>query len=424
MSENILIIGAGISGLGANYSLIKKGIRPIILEKDYSYGGLCGSFETIPGFVFDRFVHLSFSKNAEVIEIFEKSTNGQIKTHIPNPFNIYKRKWIKHPAQNNLFPLQEDEKQKIIEDFKNRPQVTDIEEIENYEQWLRLQYGDTFAERFPMQYTPKYWMCEASELETKWVGQRMYQPSLEEVIKGSETCETPVTYYAKEMRYPQKGGFKSFLNELVKDADIRYGENVISIDTDKQTVRTASGNEYKYDRLISSMPLPVIIKALDKSVPQNVKDSAQKLVCTSGYIISIALKGLHIPPYLWWYIYDRDILPARVYSPSLKSSNNVPEGCSSLQLEIYCNKGDYTEEELLQKSIQPLIEMGVIKADDILDVDIRFEPYANIVFDHNIYDSRKVVMDYLASIGIESIGRFGKWEYYWTDQSLLSGLRV
>ena len=197
--DKIVIIGSGISGLGASYALQKKGLNPIILEKDEDYGGLCSSFE-INGFRFDRFVHLSHTQNEEVKDLFRLSS-PEIITHVPNPYNIYKRTWIKHPAQNNLCPLSEEEKQLIIKDFLHRPQQYD--KIENYEQWLRLQYGDYFAEHFPMVYTRKYWMKEARDLRTEWVGNRLYQPSVEEVIQGSKSLNTPNTYYAKEMRYPK-----------------------------------------------------------------------------------------------------------------------------------------------------------------------------------------------------------------------------
>lgn len=212
-------------------------------------------------------------------------------------------------------------------------------------------------------------MTEAKDLETKWMGSRegsrLYQPSVEEVIQGCNTTETPVTYYSKEMRYPQKGGFKQFLSALVENQDIRYNQQVISIDIEKRLLRTSEGDEYQFDRLISSLPLPEVIKML-KNVPVDVCNAAARLHCTCGYQISVGLKTKNIPPYLWWYIYDEDILPARVYSPSLKSPDNAPEGCSSLQMEVYCNRDEYTQEELLARSVGKLVSLNILKEEDIL----------------------------------------------------------
>ncbi|MDD3037283.1 NAD(P)-binding protein [Bacteroides sp.] len=419
--SKIIILGAGISGLGAGYSFRKNGCDPILLEKNPTYGGLCDNFE-IKGFYFDHFVHFSFTNDGEVKRLFQLSAPNIIR-HTPNPYNIYNKKWIKHPAQNNLYPLSSYEKQQIITDFRKRPIVSDINQIQNYEEWLRAQYGDYFAEHFPMIYTQKYWMCQARELETKWIGNRLYQPSIEEVIRGCETADTPVTYYAQEMCYPQKGGYKAFLRVLTEGLDIKYNSEIVEISPIGRSVRTQKGDVYYYDRLISSLPLPEILSML-KDLPDDVISAGEQLRYTSGYLISIALKTKNIPPYLWWYVYDEDILASRVYSPSLKSPYNVPEGCSSLQLEVYVKQDAYTYEELFNKTVTRLVELNIIEEMDILFVDIRFEKYANVVFDHNIYNSRKVIRDYLFSIGIETIGRFGEWDYFWSDQSLKSGMDI
>lgn len=421
MNNNTIILGAGISGLGAAYSLRQKGETPLVLEKNETYGGLCGCF-TIDGFTFDRFVHLSFAKDERVLNIFNTSAK-RIITHIPNPYNIYNRKWIKHPAQNNLYPLSAEEKSLIINDFLSRPNNVEADKIHNYEQWLRIQFGNYFAEHFPMKYTKKYWMCEAKELETRWVGQRIYQPSVEEVIKGSQTADTPVTYYAKEMRYPASGGYRQFFSLLAEGTDIRYGKEVTNIDTTKKTVKTSDNTTYHFTRLISTLPLN-LYPSLMPGMPEDIKTAAGMLKATSGYHVSIALKTKDIPPYLWWYIYDEDILAARVYSPSLKSPNNAPEGCSSLQMEVYCAENAFTEQELKERTVGKLIEMGIIKEEDILFTHIGFEAYANVIFDKNIYVCREKVRKYLISQGIEPIGRFGEWGYLWSDQSLLSGLNV
>ena len=421
--KKIVILGAGISGIGAGYQLNKdKNNKVILFEKNSSWGGLCDNF-IIDGFRFDRFVHLSFTNNQEIKELFEKSCESI--RHIPNPQNYYNGIWLKHPAQNNLYPLTNEEKKKIISSFKERKDK-EISEIKNYEEWLRVQYGDYFTENFPMKYTRKYWGVEAKELETRWVGSRMYKPTLEEVEQGMETEDTPITYYAKEMRYPTVGGYKSYLNYIAKDLNIRLNYEVKEIYTENKVIYFANNTQETYDKLISSIPLSEMNKII-KNIPENIVKEIKKLRWTSGYIISLGLKTKNIPSYLWFYIYDEDIPFARVYSPSHKSSDNCPLGCSSLQLEVYFENGKefkFLEKELLEKSIQKLIEMKVIKEEDIVVKDIRFEKYANIIFDFNIYETRKKIKEYLDSVGIRTIGRFGEWDYFWSDQSLMSGLKL
>lgn len=284
-------------------------------------------------------------------------------------------------------------------------------------------FGDYFAEHFPMVYTKNYWMCEAKNLETKWVGQRVSQPSVEEVIQGSKTADPPVTYYVKEMCSSKAGGYKHFFSSLADGTDIRYDQKVVAIDTTQKEVKTEDGNVYQYDKLYSSIPLPEYSHLLH-GIQEDVKIAISKLKCTSGYHVSIALKTKNIPPYLWWYIYDEDILAARVYSPSLKLPMNAPEGCSSLQMEVYCKEGEYTEKQLLNGTVGKLVELGIIKQEDVLFTHVGFEKYANVIFDQNIYDSREIVRSYLKSVGIEPFGRFGEWGYLWSNQSLLSGMNV
>ena len=182
---NNVILGAGIAGISAGYHLKQKGIDSVIYEKDKDWGGLCGNF-TIDGFRFDRFVHFSFATDENDKSLFAAST-GMIE-HIPFPSNYYKGFWLRHPAQNNLAPLPIQEKVDIITDFVNRPQK-DISNIVTYDEWLRVQYGNYFAEHFPFVYTKKYWGVSADKLEIKWVGVRMYTPDLRQVLQGSYSTQ-------------------------------------------------------------------------------------------------------------------------------------------------------------------------------------------------------------------------------------------
>lgn len=419
--KNIIILGSGISGISAGYHLNKKGDKPIIFEKNDDWGGLCANF-TINGFRFDKFVHVSFADDEYIKNLFESSS--PLYEHPSLCYNYYHGTWLKHPAQNNLAPLPSDEKVKIINDFVSRPQKA-VDEIQSYDEWLRCQFGNYFAENFPFRYTRKYWGVEAKELETKWVGIRIHSPDLEQVLKGSYEVQKDNFYYTNFMRYPKKGGFRSILDKCRDGLDIRLNKEVVRIDTKAKIVYFSDNSTQSYDRLISSLPLPEIAKMVD-DVPNDVLKAAAALRHTSGYMVSLGFKSPDVAKYLWFYIYDEDILSSRVYSPSIKSADNAPNGCSSLQAEIFFDSKSRipNKDEVLNNTIEKLCSMGLFSKDDIAVSDIRFEKYANVTFDHDIYKNREIVLEFLRKSGIESIGRFGKWEYLWTHQAFKSGMEV
>lgn len=417
--KKTVILGSGIAGISAGYHLEKAGEEVVIFERDNDWGGLCGNF-TIDGFRFDKFVHFTFADSEYIRNLFEESS----PTH-PHPSvssNYYKGYWLKHPAQNNLAPLPTEEKVQIIKGFVER-KIKPFEEIKNYEDWLRVQYGDYFAENFPFKYTRKYWGVEPKELETKWVGNRMHSPDLEQVLKGAFETQDENFYYTSFMKYPKKGGFRSILNKCREGLNIQFKKEVVKINPKTKSISFKDGQTLNYQNLISSLPLPEIVKMID-DCPQNVKEAAQNLMHTSGYMVSLGFKRPDVAKHLWFYIYDEEILSSRVYSPSMKSKDNVPEGCSSLQAEIFfSNKAQIPDKNLvLKNTIEKLVSMGLFKEEEIVVKDIRFEKYANVIFDKDIYINRQVVIDYLTSLGIKTIGRFGRWEYMWTHQAFKSGM--
>ena len=420
MSNNV-ILGAGIAGISAAYHLKQKGENSVIYEKDNDWGGLCGFFE-IDGFRFDRFVHFTFAKDEKIAELFAKSS--PLYAHPPVSYNYWRGCWLKHPAQNNLAPLPIEEKVKIIDSFVNRPRK-DVAEISDYAEWLRVQYGDYFAENFPFAYTRKYWGVEAKQLETKWVGNRLHVSPLPEVLRGAFAEQQENFYYTKFMNYPKKGGFRSIMNECRKSLDIRLNKKAVRIDTAAKQVEFADGTVENYDNLISSLPLPEIIKMIS-DVPENVQNAAKQLRWTCGYQVSLGFKRPDVAKYLWFYIYDEDVPPARVYSPNLKSPDNAPKGCSSLQAEVFfANDAKIADkDEVLRQTVSKLKEICQFNDSDVVVKDIRFEPYANIIFTPEIYESRKVVREWLQAQGIKTIGRFGEWDYLWSHQAFESGMKV
>jgi protoporphyrinogen oxidase len=415
----IVILGAGIAGISAAYHAKQYGCKTIIYEASNRCGGLLDNF-TIDGFRFDKAIHLSFTKDKYVRAIFDQT---EYYTHIPNPHNYDNGLWLKHPVQNNLSPLPVNEKVKAVQSFIERPKLKDGA---NYREFLEAQYGSYISGRYPCRYTEKYWTIPPEKLSTDWIDNRLYSPTLEEVLTGCLTDNTPNTYYAKEMRYPKEGGYKAFLNPMIDLCEIQTGKRAMRINTKFQYVEFSNSEKVYYENLISSIPLPNLIRMMDQ-VPENIKEAAKDLWATSIALVSVGFNRPDVSKYLWFYIYNTEINPSRAYSPSLKSPKNVPEGCSSLQFEMYFSKYrplNIGKEHLIEHVVESIKEMRLGSEKDILFTDLRFIPFGNVVFDHGMINKRNTIKQFIISKNIYPIGRFGEWDYLWSDQSLLSGKKV
>lgn len=416
--QDIVILGAGVAGLAVSYYLKKAGIQSVIYEKNETPGGLCRSFY-IDDYYFDYGGHVSFTKEREFQDIL--GTGVECREYIVSPFNYKEGLWIKHPVQNNLFVLSNEEKIAIIEGFVNKP---DISEPRNYYEWLQSVYGTYYTDNYPYLYTKKYWTVSPEMLETKWVGPRMYQSNLNEILKGAFERNTPNVHYSNGVKYPKNGGFELFLANMVNESEIHCKKEVQCIKPDEHIVEFTDGAIVKYRDLVSTIPLPELEHML-LNLQQYQRQAMLDLNYTSLILISLGLKKVNNIPNTSFYVYDEEILPSRTYSTSDMSGKGNEH--VSFQAEVYKSRFKefpYTIDEIKEVTIKQLIQMGVFSEDDIEISDVKYEKYANVIFTQDIYSNRKCIHDLLDSLGIRYAGRFGDWDYLWTDQSMLSGKRV
>ena len=415
----VTVLGGGVAGISAAWHAQRAGLEPTVFEAKQRWGGLLDHF-MVDGFRFDNAVHFAFSSNEPFRALLEKTP---YITHRPEPYNYEGGSWLKHPVQNNLYPLPADEKVAAIKSFIDRP-GQDPEA--DYRQWLHQQFGEYIAERFPVRYTEKYWTVPAEKLSTAWIGNRLYRPTLDEVLFGAMTDQTPLTYYLEEMLYPKRGGFRAFLEPLVKGLDLRLAKKAVRINTKKGYVEFEDGTSEHYEHLVSSLPLPELAQMLE-GAPAAVTEAAAGLWATSVALVSLGFSCPQAGDHLWFYIYDREIMPARVHAPYRKSPDNAPVGQSSLQFEIYFSQHRPLEASPEQLGIhvsEAAEKMGLASRRDLIASDFRILPYANVVFDHNMIARRDYILEYLKSQSIMTVGRFGEWDYLWSDQSFLSGSKV
>ncbi len=429
MTKRVVILGAGMAGMGAAHKLREVGINPPVFEKNDHPGGHTATFER-DGFLFDDGPHISFTKDERIQALLAGNVNGRYETPQTRVNNHWRGHWIKHPAQCNLHGLPTDLVVDILRDFieAQHRQTAGPPKIEHYEDWLIASYGRTFAQTFPMEYGEKYHTCAARDMTTDWLGPRLYRPDLEEVLRGVLSPTTPDVHYVTHFRYPTDGGFVAYLQPFFDASDIHLEHRATAIDPQSKTVRfdeRTSDRETSYERLISSLPLPELIPLI-KGAPADVREATARLACTTCVTINVGVGRSDLSDAHWTYFYDRDYAFTRISFPHMLSPNTVPAGCGSIQVECYYSQKyrplDCSPEDCIEPVLRDLRRCGLLREDDeIKTVFAQLVPYANVIFDRDRPAALERVRGYLEDVGIETCGRYGEWGYQWTDEAFISG---
>jgi protoporphyrinogen oxidase len=420
----IVVLGTGMAGFGAAHRLFAEGITPVMYDKNAYYGGHTASFRYDTGFLFDVGPHISFTKDARIQDLFAESVDQQYETVQINLNNYWRGYWPPHPVQLHLHGLPEDVIIKVVNDFVEERQTPD-RPIRNYADWLLSSFGRTFAELFPMQYTRKYHLTTAENMSTDWLGPRIYRPSLEEVLRGALSASAPQVHYITHFRYPSKGGFMSYLKKFVPLGNLKLNHELVSIDPRTHQLTFSNGVVTDYDSLISSVPLPDLIRMIP-GVPDDVRDAARRLACSTCVLVNIGVNREDLSRAHMTYFYDEDICFTRLGFPHMLSARNSPPGTGSIQAEVYFSDKykpfTGSADDWIEPVIRDLRRCGLLHEDDtILSRKAMLLPYANIIFDLERAAALKIVHGYLDDLGIAYCGRYGDWGYMWTDESFKSG---
>lgn len=423
-NSNIVVLGTGMGGFGAAHRLHAEGLSPVMYDKNGHHGGHTASFRYDSGFLFDVGPHISFTKDTRIQDLFADSVDQQFETKPLKLNNYWRGYWPLHPVQLHLHGLPEDIIVKVITDFVEERQAPE-RPVKNYADWLLASFGRTFAELFPMQYTRKYHLTTAENMSTDWLGPRIYRPSLEQVVQGALSPSAPNMHYISQFRYPTEGGFVSYLKKFLPLGNLKLGHELVSIDPRTRQLSFSNGHVTHYDALISSVPLPDLIRMI-KGAPQDVLDASRRLACSTCVIVNVGVDREDISPTHLSYFYDEDICFTRLSFPHMLSPRNVPPGAGSIQAEVYFSDKYKpligSPQDLIDPVIKDLHRCGLLRDDDrVLFSNAMLLRYANIIFDLDRAAALKTAHGYLDDLGIAYCGRYGDWGYMWTDESFKSG---
>lgn len=415
----IAIIGGGPAGIACLESLNQHHTQALLFEKSSRLGGHCKTHQHQNHF-FDEGPHVSFTPNDEVKQYLADKVNQNYHQQDFRVINFWQGNYYHHPLICHLNELPKTIRQASLEDFLNRPKSN----AQDYAAWCYQTYGKTYSETFCFPYTRKYWAINPQALDTSWLKPRLYQPSTQEVIDGANRHPRHNFHYIQDVRYPIKQGFGAFFNtSAIAPANIYMNHQLKRVDTRKKLIYFSNGKHQAYSTLISSMPLPKLLDAID-DLPYEIKHARLSLYSNRCELVNIGLsRAPHAHDSHMIYYYDESLLFARINFPYRLSHHNAPAGQYSLQAEIY--HSDFKPlalNQLSQRVVEQLLAIKVVRSrKDILFVNHIGIDDANILYTPERAKALPLIFDYLKSKDIYCIGRYGLWSYLWSDQSIQSG---
>jgi protoporphyrinogen oxidase len=414
-----VILGAGLTGLSAALHL---GTDYLVLEKESRAGGLTRT-DVRDGFHFDCTGHWLHLRD-ERMKALVSDLLGDNLAMVERRSKVYSHGVVtEFPFQGNLYGLPAEVIFRCVWGaIESHMEGDQRPEPGNFEEFSRSLFGEGITEEFMVPYNRKLWGCDLNEISAAWCGRFFPRPNLEQIVRGAFGINASMGYNVRFV-YPREGGIESLpVAMLDRVSEVRCDSAPERICTPERWLEVG-GERISYRRLVSSIPLPVLVDAVEDA-PDEIREARDWLRCTSLRYVNYGLRGEVLDGAHWLYIPDPDLPFYRVGCSSNAMPSLAPPGCSALYVEIG-NDHDLPGAEVLASIRRFFKDVGAISSDeDVLVEELRTISHGYVIFDERYDEALARIMPWLESCGIISTGRYGAWVYSSMEDALLDGMRA
>lgn len=430
---SIVILGGGLAGLSAAMNL-PENLEVTIFEKESRLGGLLKT-DKIHGHYFDFGPHLYYHTNPYFIEIFQKALEkvGYITQPAKTGQWSFQR-LVEFPYNLHLYKLPKNIVSQCVSDFATQQLEIARGKVfnpKNYEEYCRNYFGNGFTDYFMIPYAYKIWTVHPGELTTEWTGPRVVIPELQEVIRGALIDRSLAANYIRDYRYPRIGGSQSFVDgisfSIGRHIKVELNTQVDEINLSDHLIKYSNGRCRHYEYVISTLPLPDLLR-LVIDLPKDVRTAIEKLRWIGILLMNFVSKDVVPNEFHWIYFDQKDTCFHRIHYPYKLSPGMSPNGIFSLQAEVSFSKHREIlsdPDNLLERTWKELKKHGFVVGNAApIVATARSLEYAYPIMDHARQEAVNFIRNYLTTKNYFSCGRFGEWDYIWTDKVLLSGKKA
>jgi protoporphyrinogen oxidase len=438
-----VIVGAGPAGLTAAYELGKRGRTAAILESDDVVGGISRT-AVRDGWRFDIGGHRFFTKVTPVSDLWHEILPDEEFLLRPRMSRIfYRGEFYDYPlkAFNALGNLGIIEAIRCVLSYvwvRLRPPADQT----TFEGYTAARFGWRLYGIFFKTYTEKVWGVPADQIQADWAAQRIKNLSLFKAVWNSLTPsrnQTDITSLIEEFEYPRHGPGMMWerCHELVEaqGSDVHFRHQVRRIRhaggrAHEVVAATPDGDRtFACSEVVSSMPLPLLVEAMDPPPPAEVLAAAKGLGFRDFLTVALVVPEEDGFPDNWIYVHAPDVEVGRVQNFGSWSPDMIPEpGRTCLGLEYFVDEGDELwtsdDDDLIALGTREMARLGLLDPERVEKGYVVRMPKAYPMYDATYKENVEILRGWLAenTANVFPVGRNGMHRYNNQDHSMYTAM--
>ena len=310
---------------------------------------------------------------------------------------------------------------------------------DSFEDWGVRNLGRTLYDLCFGVYSERVWGLPTSQISSKQA-QRVAKLSLKSIILRTLGIKTDPQAYFTHYLYPRAG-----ISELYENMAARMRQVGGCLLLESPAVRLErEGNRiaravYRHDGrettvacdgIVSTLPLPALVKMITPALPDDVLDHAARLRYRSLKLIYVVLDRDQLTDFHWVYLLDKDFRINRLSEQKNVSPHMVPAGKTVLCIEISCFRDDDVwrapDEQLFEIAFADLQKTGFgVERSEVAAYHVYGIETAYPVYELNFEEHLIPVLEGVHRIeNLLTIGRHGLFLNNSMDDNVLLGTKV
>ena len=400
--RRVAVIGAGVSGLTVAHQL-KDRYKVTVYEKESTPGGLIrckrveGSLYHICG------GHIFNSKRQDVLDWFWSKFDRSSEFSKADRNSVVFMKdgrHIPYPIENHMYLFDEETQKSFIDDLLMIARTEGCEP-QNFEEFLKLRFGNTLYNLYFQPYNEKVWRRNLKTVPLSWLEGKLPMPSVQEMIYNNINQVKEKSFVHSTFWYEKENGSQFIADRLAQGIDVRYNSEI------KNITRVADGwlvdNEH-FDLVVfcgNIKCLPIVLQGVDMTQFAFDIESLEYHGTTSVFC------EIDRNPYSWIYLPDDRFDSHRIIcTGNFAASNNAQDKMTATV--------EFTDEISKDEILDHLSRMPM----NPKYLDHHYNRYTYPIQDSNTRSMISSLKSRLSEENFYFTGRFADWEYYNMDVAM------